>query len=252
MFAPRKFASWTSLVYVFIIATSLRYLPPAAFFSRVENETCENPQYIVRMLSYSPLITHIENFVTPKEQVHLVELALPQLKSSKVIDKETGQMIIKSSRTSSSAFLPNNDSIVSCIKNRAAEFQGFMPVHKIEGLQVVRYKESEEYSAHYDWGVANEFRSDRDTTFLAFLEADCEECGTEFPRIAIDWAGEDTRWCEFVDCEKRDSVTFKPVAGSAIFWRNLMSNGTGDPRTLHAGLPLSSGTKIALNIWTMA
>ncbi len=44
-------------------------------------------------------------------------------------------------------------------------------------------------------------------------------------------------------------VAFAPVSGNALFWVNLFPNGTGDLRTLHAGLPVESGTKTAMNIW---
>ncbi|KAL2271363.1 hypothetical protein VTJ83DRAFT_734 [Remersonia thermophila] len=44
-------------------------------------------------------------------------------------------------------------------------------------------------------------------------------------------------------------LAFRPVAGNAIFWVNLHTNGTGDMRTVHAGLPLGSGRKTAMNIW---
>ena len=48
-----------------------------------------------------------------------------------------------------------------------------------------------------------------------------------------------------------DALTFKVVPGSAVFWKNLLPDGRGDARTLHAGLPISSGMKLGLNIWTI-
>ncbi|KAK7744407.1 hypothetical protein SLS62_010197 [Diatrype stigma] len=44
-------------------------------------------------------------------------------------------------------------------------------------------------------------------------------------------------------------VAFAPMSGNALFWVNLFPNGTGDPRTIHAGLPVESGRKTAMNIW---
>lgn len=35
---------------------------------------CERPQYTTRIASYSPLIIHLENFITPKERKHLISL----------------------------------------------------------------------------------------------------------------------------------------------------------------------------------
>jgi prolyl 4-hydroxylase len=117
----------------------------------------------------------------------------------------------------------------------------------MENLQVVRYHQSQEYQAHYDWENKS---NNRETSFFGILEADCDHCGTQFPLMAADWSLEDDRWCELVECGDVKTLTFKAVAGSAIFWRNLHMNGTGDSRTLHAGLPVYNGTKIGLNIWT--
>ena len=45
-------------------------------------------------------------------------------------------------------------------------------------------------------------------------------------------------------------LAFKAIPGNAIFWVNLFpGNGTGDGRTLHAGLPVKGGIKTAINIW---
>lgn len=118
-------------------------------------------------------------------------------------------------------------------------------------LQVVQYKQNQEYRAHFDWGVKSAHKAERETTIFGILQGDCEHCGTQFPDIAIDWSGEDERWCDLVECGETEMLTFKAVAGSAVFWKNLHEDGTGDRRTLHAGLPVQNGTKIGLNIWTI-
>jgi hypothetical protein len=90
----------------------------------------------------------------------------------------------------------------------------------------------------------------RITTLFAILEADCRECGTTFPKIAIDWKNEDTRWCDVMDCGDTEHLTTKPVLGSALFWKNLHADGEGDSRVLHAGLSVKSGVRVGLNIWS--
>jgi prolyl 4-hydroxylase len=45
-------------------------------------------------------------------------------------------------------------------------------------------------------------------------------------------------------------VIFKPVAGNAVYWENMRSDGSGYPESWHAGLPVKSGSKIGLNIWS--
>lgn len=147
--------------------------------------------------------------------------------------------------------MPWNDTVATCLQHRAAEFQGFLPRHKIEAVQVVQYQKSQEYRAHFDWGVKSAYKSERDTTFFGILQADCKHCGTQFPEIAIDWSRENPKWCDFVECEDTEMLTFKAIEGSAVFWRNLDEAGRGDRRVLHAGLPVKNGTKIGLNIWTI-
>ncbi len=64
----------------------------------------------------------------------------------------------------------------------------------------------------------------------------------------------DERWCEFVDCDEEyeRGVTFRPVEGNVVYWQNVLGDGSGngDYATLHAGLPVTSGWKVGMNIWT--
>jgi prolyl 4-hydroxylase len=50
--------------------------------------------------------------------------------------------------------------------------------------------------------------------------------------------------------EKKQGITFKPIKGNAIFWENLRPDGSGYPETWHAAYPVTSGTKVGLNIWS--
>jgi prolyl 4-hydroxylase len=141
--------------------------------------------------------------------------------------------------------------VVKCVQNRAAEFQAFDPVSNIEPLQVVHYEASQEVRPHYDW-LADEStgKVDRKSSFFAILDADCTECGTEFPFLTYDWEGEERgKLCEHVECG-RNPMAVRAVAGNALFWRNVDENGVGHLQTMHSGLPLSNGTKTGLNIWT--
>lgn len=235
------------------------------------NNSCSQPRYTVRTISYDPLIQHIENFISPQEAQHLLQIA-----SVKAPDREfwnilltdltrrsnfrrsraigaDGQSYAAQERTSSTAYLPSDDSVVQCIRSRASEFQGYVDLDMMEDLQVTRYLEGQQYTNHYDWAAepaARNQTTNRETTFFAVLEVECASCGTRFPKISVDWGAEDQRWCGLVDCAAQTELTVRAVAGSAVFWRNLYSDGTGDLRTLHAGLPAVGGKKVGLNIWT--
>lgn len=149
-----------------------------------------------------------------------------------------------------------NDDIVRCIRARALAFQGFDTPHThMEPLQLVEYARGETYHHHTDWFVAPErmtaeYGGNRLTSFFAYISAtNITGGGTNFPMLP---APRDERWCRFVDCDEpwEDGVTFRPLPGNAVFWQNLLADGSGDPSTLHAGLPVTSGTKLGMNIWT--
>jgi len=94
---------------------------------------------------------------------------------------------------------------------------------------------------------------------MVYVEADCEGGGTEFPRLKMPDVS-NGRWCEFLECGVDDGgsdgksmkmgITFKPIKGNAVFWENLGPEGRGYEETWHAGLPVTSGTKVGLNIWS--
>jgi prolyl 4-hydroxylase len=178
---------------------------------------------------------------------------MPLLRPSYIHDQSTNNPALTHKRTSTSAFLPSADPVVSCIRQRALTFQGHHTAGLLESLQVVRYTEGQRFNMHYDWGKPIEGYGDRETTFFATLLGQCERCGTHFPRLELDWSRKDRdEWCRFVECEtdQKNGTVFRAFEGGAVFWRNMDDDGVGDKRNLHGGMPLASGEKIGLNIWT--
>lgn len=122
----------------------------------------------------------------------------------------------------------------------------------LERLKIQRYGVRGHYTHHYDWQGAG--RVDRVSSFMVYVDANCTGGGTGFPRLS---KPSSKHWCRFIDCgegERRrgntEGVIFKPVRGNAVFWENLRADGTGYIETWHAGLPVETGTKIGLNIWS--
>ena len=153
--------------------------------------------------------------------------------------------------------LIERDDIVRCIEHRARDFQGWNPRLHIERLRTQRYGVGGHYKHHFDWSGSSR-EADRVSTFMVYVAAQCEGGGTDFPRIRMPDVRKG-RWCEFLECgelaadEQRRpelGVTFKPIAGNAVFWQNLAPNGRGYEETFHAGLPVLSGFKVGLNIWS--
>jgi prolyl 4-hydroxylase len=239
---------------------------------------CETPNYNPRIVSYDPLIIHLENFITPLERGHLLDLAYgtpfcseeaflskrpllkhtfssPHLRRS-TVEFQNGSVQDTHLRTSSTAKLndTDDDSIVQCLVSRIAEFQGHVPTSQVQTLQVTTYKPGQYYGAHLDsLGNTSKLQSDRwgrTTTGFGILDATCEKCGTQFPSIKTDWnVARGDQWCRILDCEEK-SLTVKPLPGSLLFWWNLEADGAPDLRTIHRGMPVTAGTKSGVNIWT--
>ncbi|KAK4616796.1 uncharacterized protein CLAFUR5_12308 [Fulvia fulva] len=211
---------------------------------------CKGAPYIVRTISCDPLIQHLENFISPAERKWLLSKS-KNLSQPSEVRRKIGEWITSPHKTSTTAYFPKDDPVARCISERAAQFQGYESIDDVDRLQVTSYVSTQEVKAHYDWYGALEKVEPHDckTTFFGILDADCEDCGTNFPKIKMTWARQDRKWCRLVDCDS-SSLTVLPTPGSAVFWRNLHTNGSGYVRTLHAGMPWSRGEKVGLNIWT--
>lgn len=150
---------------------------------------------------------------------------------------------------------PNSsEPVVQAIEARAKTFQGFGNVGVVEPLKVLRYELGGHYEHHHDSfpedAAQHSMEGNRQSTFFVYLDADCTGGGTNFPRLTRPRGDE---WCRLIDCDEspEHGVTFKPITGNAIFWYNLMANGrTPHPDLLHAGLPVKTGRKVGLNIWS--
>ena len=44
-------------------------------------------------------------------------------------------------------------------------------------------------------------------------------------------------------------LAIRPKTGMALFWYNLLADGTPDPRTRHCGEPVTSGFKVIVTKW---
>lgn len=168
---------------------------------------------------------------------------------------------IHSIRTSSSTNVPS-DAVARCIEARALEFQSLsLPREHAENLQLVRYRPGEQYNYHTDWfgdyfsphAAGADQGGNRISSFFAYVSVsdDISGGGTNFPMVD---PPRDSSWCHLIDCDEpwEKGTTFRPIELNAVYWSNIRDDPdkTGDPRTLHAGLPVVSGEKVGMNIWT--
>ncbi|KAI1191844.1 hypothetical protein F5B17DRAFT_426187 [Nemania serpens] len=219
---------------------------------------CEDQNYKTELISLDPLVIYIRDFFSTKDIDKMIEAGENRFNPSVV--HQNGIMVQNPYRTSWSAGLPTDDPAVQCVLERSKRFLGTIlnpDEDEMGAPQLVRYTEGQEYNLHHDWmripqaafdGSPRSFN--RVASFFVILQDNCTGGETWFPFIkpvAPQPSGQEERrlWREHED----GGLAFKPVAGNGIFWVNLFPNGTGDTRTVHAGLPVTSGLKTAMNIW---
>jgi prolyl 4-hydroxylase len=138
-------------------------------------------------------------------------------------------------RTSFSANFDPGDPFVVEISERIDALLG------IEGrlgetIQGQRYLPGQEFRQHHDWfhyGMdywEREMRQGGQRSFTAMVYLNGVESGggTSFPYL---------------------DLTFQPSPGALIIWNNARRDGSPNPRTLHAGCPVVSGSKYIITKW---
>ncbi|KAI6839956.1 hypothetical protein KC332_g4838 [Hortaea werneckii] len=210
------------------------------------NLRCSKHKFDVHVFSTAPLIIYIDGFLSEEEAEHLVRISQNKWQVSTVFNEgvETTDEAVRKSEKA----LIERDETVQCIEQRALDIQGWPQETFIERLWTQRYNETGHYAHHYDWATASR-TSRRVSTFMVYVSAECAGGGTNFPRIQTP---QSEHWCEFIECgdSSEPGVTFKPRKGAAVFWTNFDQDGRGYKETIHAGMPVTSGTKIGLNIWS--
>ncbi|KAK4444400.1 hypothetical protein QBC34DRAFT_487815 [Podospora aff. communis PSN243] len=239
------------------------FSPPASSSPLLPSYTCPPHNYTTTLISLSPLLIHITNFIPHHEASHLIALSDPLLTPS----PQHGSAATAQTRTSWSAPLPDSDPVTHCILSRASSFLGTLLSpgrDEIGPSQIVRYLPGQKFDPHTDWfpqprvdekdiETGRKRMYNRIATIFAVLQANHTGGGeTWFPKVeAITpqerWEGnpEERIW----RVHEEGGLAFKAVAGNALFWVNIGQNGAGDPKTVHAGLPVEGGVKYGMNIW---
>tara|TARA_Y100000591_G_C21709082_1_gene632474 strand:- start:41 stop:727 length:687 start_codon:yes stop_codon:yes gene_type:complete len=185
-----------------------------------------------------PPIHQYDNVFTDEECNEIIEYAKPRLVRSLLgVERNTGKQ-----RTSYQVWVKRN--ALPCIERCAKFVENItgLPVENQEDWQVLRYHPGQEYKPHYDACEkhTDEFEKciseskrrgwgNRVYTFFIYLNDVPEGGETEFPKL---------------------NFKFKPKKGRAIFWHNLTDdNSEAHPFSQHAGLPVISGEKWAINVW---
>lgn len=178
-------------------------------------------------LSASPQILRISGLLAPEECRWIAERAGPSIQPSFVVDPASGRRVPHPIRTSHGTnFGPlDEDLVLNRINRRVAAATGTR-YDAGEPLHVLRYTPGQEYRPHLDAlpGAANQ----RIWTALLYLNADYRGGETAFPDLDLAVAG---------------------APGDALLFRSLDDSGETDPRTRHAGMPVTAGVKWLATRW---
>lgn len=160
------------------------------------------------------------------ERHWLVAVAKRSFRPS-LVRNDAGEVRPDPVRTSDGAVLHwlIEDPAIHAINRRLAAVTG-TPVENGEPLLILRYGPGQEYRRHFDYNPAD--ANHRVMTALVYLNDGFTGGETEFGR---------------------SGAIVKPRAGDAVTFRNARDDGSLDPLSEHAGLPVVTGTKLLATRW---
>lgn len=187
------------------------------------------------VMSQRPHVMRIDKLLSADECRLLVACAQPGLRRSATVDPVTGQARAMALRTSSDASF---DPVVEDVALRVVQLRlaraARVELVQAEHLVVLRYGPGEEYRPHRDYLPPDAVAQDRPQagnrsrticTYLNHVEGGGQ---TVFPRA---------------------DMSVEPVAGRAVVFDNLFTDGRPDPESLHAGMPVTKGEKWLATLW---
>ena len=178
-------------------------------------------------------IYEFDNLLSVDECNMIIDMAKPNLERSTLLSEDKYQ----SSRTSTQVFLETTNQLLEKINNIVYSYLQ-IPVEHYEDLQVVNYKSTQRYDAHYDACDPDEeickediknMGSLRYATFIIYLNDNFTGGETEFPK---------------------HNFKAKPKIGKGVLFFNLNDNNTyRRDNSFHGGLPPIVGEKWMCNKW---
>ncbi len=173
-----------------------------------------------------------ENIITDEESSYIIAQSSKCFTDSTVV----GDKVEPTVRLSKTCWLYKSDPKIRSIIQRICELNQ-LPIENAEDLQVVKYDQDGYYNEHHDSCCDNNQEckdfikrgGQRVTTMVIYLNDDFEGGTTKFPNLGKE---------------------YKPPKNSGILFYPLEQDGTKcHPKALHAGTPVTKGTKYIANVW---
>lgn len=176
------------------------------------------------------MITIIDYEISETECKELIEMGSTNMISASVLGTP-----IENYRVAENAWIYSDTELTTKIKKIISNKTG-LPIEHQEKIHIVKYNVGGEYKTHHDFFHLNtdyyentmKSGGQRVVSCLFYLNDEFEGGETEFPT-------------------KKIKVT--PKTGRMLLWSNLKADGSLDFESLHAGLPVISGTKWIAIVW---
>ncbi len=175
----------------------------------------------------SPDLIVVEGLLAPEECQYLISVAAPRVQPAMIDNNAPGGGRRDPHRTSfDSSFGPGDEDLVFQRINRRIARETGTGYECGEPMHILRYTSGQEYRPHMDTiaGASNQ----RIWTALVYLNDGYGGGETDFPLLDLRIEG---------------------AAGDALLFCSVDVNGRPDPRTQHAGLPVTTGTKWLASRW---
>jgi prolyl 4-hydroxylase len=229
----------------------MHYMHPADHIGQVH----QMGEYKLKVVSVTPRVFTIENFLTPDECHEIIRLGIDKgLKPSTLHSSATARHTNDTAtRSSSNTWLARDTSpLTESVYQKAAKLTNIDPellakFHETssqhnsiaESLQIVRYRKSEEYTPHHDFvtpSINDRFQGTRFATMLIYLNTVTEGGETRFPRAVNNYNSQ--------------GLEIAPKAGTAVLFYNLLEDGNVDDLSQHGSNKVLGNTnKWIANLW---
>ncbi|CBY36968.1 unnamed protein product [Oikopleura dioica] len=185
-----------------------------------------------------PEIIRFYEIITDEELDIINKQARPKSNLATVQDPITGKLVNADYRISESAWLPANtdsaqDEKLRQFRKRISIITG-LTMERAEDIQYSNYGIGGQYEPHYDMSTENDAGK--------FDEEDGNRIATWLTYLNEPKHGGDTVFLG-------PGIKAEPIHKSAVFWYNLLRDGSCDYRTRHAACPVLIGQKTVSNIW---
>jgi predicted 2-oxoglutarate/Fe(II)-dependent dioxygenase YbiX len=188
-------------------------------------------------LHETPLIRRLPGVIHPLVLDTVINLAAPLVQRSQIVDARTGEVRADQMRNSSHVTLSprQHDHVLEALERCISRVSG-LPALNGEFLQILRYRQGEEFRPHVDYfneSGAGAYQSladggQRAQTVLLYLNDDYTGGSTCFPELQLN---------------------IKAGRGDMLHFHNLGADGLGHRDSLHAGMPVTAGEKWLLSQW---